>query len=448
MVEGNKHDLAVQVIERKTSRRDFLARAIGLGLSASSMSTLLTACDSSILGMSNASSSSGASTTLRYGFYGNPAEISIYQKVGELYMKKNPHVKLNVTYADALGFFQKLPLLFRSGSAPDVFTAAESWVSGLASLGGYADLKPYLKASGLSEDTWLPGALKPGNVQGQILCVPSVVYPKGIAYNKTLFEKHGVPLPHKEWTQSDFLQAAQALTIGKGNSKIWGMNNSFGSILPYDVPTLYGGMIFDYSSGKMTATDPRVVSALQFLQDLIWKYKVMPNSAESQSLQGGFITGQFAMDIYAGYDMQSWEEEIGTNFKWGIVPYPKEWAGTYQNNNVAVSAQAPNKEAAWDFARFISTDPDAQKLQGGYATPALREVAGLWQKSLPKADSNLDYQPLIDRMGNMLVAFQGGTYNQIWEVFATQVQAVEDEHKSVQQALNEVQQRGEAILAG
>ena len=26
MVEGNKHDLAVQIIERKTSRRDFLAR--------------------------------------------------------------------------------------------------------------------------------------------------------------------------------------------------------------------------------------------------------------------------------------------------------------------------------------------------------------------------------------------------------------------------------------
>jgi hypothetical protein len=84
MVEGNKHDLAVQIIERKTSRRDFLARTIGLGLSASSMSSLLMACDSSILGMSNAPSSSGKSTTLRYGFYGNPAEISIYRQVGEL----------------------------------------------------------------------------------------------------------------------------------------------------------------------------------------------------------------------------------------------------------------------------------------------------------------------------------------------------------------------------
>jgi multiple sugar transport system substrate-binding protein len=448
MVEGNKHDLAVQIIERKTSRRDFLARTIGLGLSASSMSTLLMACDSSSMGMSNTSSSSGKSTTLRYGFYGNPAEISIYRQVGELYMKKNPHVALNITYADALGFFQKLPLLFRSGSAPDVFTAAESWVSGLASLGGYADLTPYLKASGLSENTWLPGALNPGKVQGQILCVPSVVYPKGIAYNKTLFKKHGVPLPQKGWTQSDFLEAAQALTIGQRNSKTWGMNNSFGTIMPYDVPTLYGGMIFDYASGKMTATDPRVVSALQFLQDLTWKYKVMPNSAESQSLQAGFVTGQFAMDIYAGYDMQAWEEEIGTNFEWGIVPYPKEWAGTYQNNNVAISAQSTNKEAAWNFAKFISTDPDAQKLQGSYATPVLADLVGPWQQSLPKAYSNLDYRPLIDRMGNMLVAYQGGTYNQIWEVFGTQVQAVEDERKPVQEALNEVQQRGEAILAG
>jgi hypothetical protein len=96
----------------------------------------------------------------------------------------------------------------------------------------------------------------------------------------------------------------------------------------------------------------------------------------------------------------------------------------------------------------MSTDPDAQKLQGSYATPALRSLADLWQQSLPKADSNLDYRPLIDRMGNMLVAYQGGTYNQIWEVFGTQVQAVEDERKPVLEALNEVQQRGEAILAG
>ncbi len=440
MVEENKQDLAAQVITGKISRRDFLARTTALGLSAGSLSTLLMSCDTS-------SSSSDGKTHLLYGFYGNPAEIQTYQQVGELYMKKNPGITLDITYADGLGFFQKLPLLFRSGAAPDVFTAAESWVSGLASLGGYADLTPYLKASNLSENLWLPGALNPGKVKGQILCVPSVVYPKGIAYNKTLFNKYNVPLPQVNWTQSDFLQMAQALTRGQGNNKTWGMNNSFGTTLPYDVPTLYGGMIFNYSTGQMSATDPKVVSALQFLQDLIWKYKVMPNSAQAQSLSAGFVSGKFAMDIYAGYDMQDWTTQIGNTFEWGIIPYPKEWVGTYQNNNVAISAQSKNKDAAWDFAKFISTDPDAQKLQGNYATPALSSLSSFWQRTLPKEYAHLNHQPLIDRMGEMLVAFQGGTYNQVWEVFATQVQAIEDERAPVQATMEAFQQRGNAILA-
>lgn len=443
MVERNKQDLIEQIKGIKLTRRDFLTRTAGLGLAAGSLSTVFGACQS---GISNASGSDGK-VHLLYGFYGNPPEIDTYKQVGELYMKKNPHVTLDFTYADPEGFFEKLPLLFKSGAIPDVFTAAESWVSGLASLGGYEDLTPYLKANNLSDSTWLPGALNPGKVKGQIISIPSVVYPKGIAYNKTLFEKHNVPLPHKDWTQDDFLSAAQKLTTGEGNDKTWGMNNSFGTSSPTDVPTLYGGMIFDYNSGKMTATDPRVVSALQFMRDLLWKYKVMPNAAEAQALSAGFVTGKFAMDIYAGYDMQAWTEQIGTNFTWGIVPYPKEWAGTYQNNNVAISSQSNNKEAAWEFAKFISTDPDAQKLQGNYATPALSSLTSYWQQSLPKAYANLDYQPLIERMGDMLVAYQGGTYNQVWEVFATQVEAVEDEDAPVLPALEKVQQRGEGILA-
>jgi len=443
IVDGKKQDQAQLPIRgEQFSRRVFLGHTIELGISASAIGALLTAC-----GSNQSSSSSGKVPPLLYGFYGTPAEISIYKQVGDLYQKKNPDVQLQYTYADPQGFFEKLPLLFRSNAAPDVFMAAESWVSGLSSLGAFADLTPYLKANNITEEVWLPGALNPGKVHGQILSLPSVVYPKGIAYNKTIFDKFNVPIPEPGWTQNDFLEIVQRLTTGQGNSKVWGMNNSFGTVYPYDVPTLYGGMIFDYNTGQMTATTPKVSSALQLLQDLIRKYKVMPDTAESQSLQGGFITGKFAMDIYAGYDMQDWTTEIGDNFTWGIVSYPKEWVGTFQNNNVSVWSQSKHKDAAWEFAKFIATDPDAQALQGNYATPALSSVAAIWQKSLPQAYAHLNYQPLIDSMGDMLVAYQGGNYDQVWEVFATHVEAVEDQGAAVSQALQDVQQRGEAILA-
>lgn len=417
------------------SRRDLLRGVAGIGAAAGG-SALLPGC---VGGRKPG--------TLLYGFYGNQQEIDIYRRVAELYRKRNPHVKMTYTFADPGGFFQKLPLLFRSGSAPDVFMAAESWVSGLSSLGGYADLSADMRRDGLSESTWLPGAINAGKVGKKILALPVVVYPKGIAYNETLFKKNHVPLPTASWTQADFLSAARAVQAGSGSQGAWGMNNSFGTTQPYDLVTLYGGMIFDFLTRKMTATSPDVVRAVRFVGDLITKYRVTPNAAENQALLAGFPTGSFGMDIFAGYDTQSWTEEIGGKFAWNIAPYPVEWRGTYQNNNVAIFDGTPNRAAAWDLAKFIATDPEAQKIQGEFATPALTSTARRWVETLPEEYRRLHWQPLIDRLNQQGVAYQGGEFNKVWDLMGQKVQAVEDQGASVGAAMDVVQRRGAAILS-
>ena len=382
-----------------------------------------------------------------FGYYGSADELAVYKQVGDLYKKKNPHVKLEYTYADPLGFFQKLPLLFRSGAAPDVFMAAESWISGLAQLGGYADLRADLDRSGISESVWLPGALNAGKVGGKILALPVIVYPKGIGYNQTLFEKYHVPLPDPSWRQDDFLHAAQTITDQGRSDGVWGMNNSFGTTQPYDLVTLYGGMIFNYETRQMTATEPAVVNAVRFGRDLMRKYKVMPNAAQTQALLAGFPTGRFAMDIFAGYDMQPWDAQIGNKFKWNIAPYPREWRGTYQNNNVAISAKSHNRQAAWELAKFIATDPDAQQVQGQFATPAVRTSAQRWLTALPTKYSRLHWQPLLDRLHQQEVAYQGGEFTKVWDVMGQQVQSVEELGTDPMKAMQTVQKRGTSILS-
>lgn len=76
MATESKQGLVVQDVQRKISRRDCLTGMAALGLSASAMSALLTACDSG-MGLSGASSSS-EKITLSYGYFGNPAELKIY----------------------------------------------------------------------------------------------------------------------------------------------------------------------------------------------------------------------------------------------------------------------------------------------------------------------------------------------------------------------------------
>ncbi|RKN12582.1 ABC transporter substrate-binding protein [Streptomyces radicis] len=389
----------------------------------------------------------GTGDGLVFGFHGDTHALGLYQRVGDLYRRRNPGVTIRYTYADSLGFFQRLPLMFRAGTAPDVIVAAESWISGLSQLGGWADLTPYLERDGLGEDTWVPGALTPARIGGETLCLPCLVYPKGIAYNLTLMRERGVPPPGESWTEDAFLETAAALGHEAAGGRVYGLHNGFGTAQPYDVPTVYGGLPFDPVARRMTATSPEVTRSLQLMSDLIHAHGAMPDAGSGQEQEVlNFTSGRFGLGLFAGYSLLPWTEQIGTNFEWGVAPYPDAWSGTYQNNNAAVFAGSSRKEEAWDFAKFLSTDPEAQAILGGNGTPALRGAAAAWSRSLEGPARDYPWEPMIDRMAGQIVAYQGGVFNKIWDMLGVAVQAVENENDPVDEALRRVQARGTELL--
>ncbi|MER5214503.1 extracellular solute-binding protein [Streptomyces sp. NPDC002838] len=379
---------------------------------------------------------------LFFGFHGDTVSIGVFQEIVRLYRRKYPRRRISYTYADSFGFFQRLPLMFRAGTAPDVMIVAESWVSGLSQLGGYADLTSFMRADGLTEDLWVPGSLNPARIGGEVLCLPLIVYPKGIAYNRTLLAKRGLPIPQPGWRERDFVETAAA--VASGDDRVWGIPSSFG-IFPYDVATVHGGLPFSVASRTMTATDERMVSAVELISDLIHKHRAMPTGAQSQYAVN-FTSGIFGMDLFPGYALTALRQQIGTRFEWGVVPYPEEWVGTYQNNNVAIFDGSQRKEEAWHFVTFLSTDPDAQRLLKPIGTPALATSAAEWQRDLAPEDRELPWDQMIQGMAGQLVAYQGGIYNKVWDVLGQKVQAVQHHAVPVREALDEVQERGTEIL--
>ncbi|GGW82641.1 ABC transporter substrate-binding protein [Streptomyces lomondensis] len=418
---------------RPLTRRRVLRAGAALGTSAA------------IAGSTAACGASRRKDELVFGFHGDTVSIGIYRRIVELYRRRNLGARISYTYADSLGFFQRLPLMFRAGTAPDVMIVAESWVSGLSQLGGYADLSSFVRRDGVREDQWLPGSLNPARIEGRVLCLPMIVYPKGVTYNKTLLDKLGIPLPRDGWSERDFLETAAAATSGSGVRRTWGMRNAFGTNQPYDVATVHGGLPFDPLTRRMTATDGRMVSALQLMHDLVHTRRAMPAAGQTQYAVD-FTSGLFAMDLFFGYALSYLRQQIAERFEWGVVPYPKEWIGTYQNNNVAVFEGSKRKEEAWHFATFIATDPDAQRLLEPVGTPALRTALKGWQQGLSAEDRMLPWARMIADMEHQLVAYQGGIFNKVWDVLGQQVQAVENRGVPVRRALDVVQERGAQIL--
>ncbi|WP_049572363.1 extracellular solute-binding protein [Streptomyces sp. SBT349] len=384
---------------------------------------------------------------LVFGFHGDINAIGLYQRAGDLFQRRNPGVTIEYTYADSLGFFQRLPLMFRAGTAPDVMVAAESWVSGLSQLGGWADLTPFLERDGLTADTWVPGALTPAQIGGETLCLPCLVYPKGIAYNLTLMRERGVAPPGDRWSEDQFVETAAALSGEAGGGRVFGLHNGFGTAQPWDVPTIYGGLPFDPVAREMRATSPEVTRSLQLMSDLVHRHGAMPDAGGAQEQDTlNFTSGRFGLGLFAGFSLTPWTEQIGSNFEWGVAPHPEEWSGTYQNANAAVFDGSPRKEEAWEFVKFLSTDPEAQEILGAVGTPALRGSATAWTRALRGPARDYPWDALLARMDDQVVAYQGGVFNKIWDLLGVAVQAVENSGEPVDEALRTVQERGTELL--
>ncbi|MBA2813287.1 extracellular solute-binding protein [Streptomyces sp. KM273126] len=415
------------------TRRKLLRAGAALGMSAAA-ATGMTAC--------GASRRKG---DLVFGFHGDTVSIGIFRQIVAQYRRKNPGRRISYTYADPSGFFRRLPLMFRAGTAPDVMIVAESWVSGLSELNAYADLSSFIRRDGVDEGQWVPGALNPARIGDKVLCLPLVVYPKGVTYNKTLLDKLGIGPPQDGWRERDFVEMATEATFGYGNGRTWGMRNGFADPLIYDVPTVHGGLPFDPVTRKMTATDDRMVSSFHLMYDLVRTRRAMP-AAGRGDYAAGFSSGLFAMDTFLGYSLTGLNREIGDRFEWGVAPYPKEWKGTFQSNNVAVFEGSERKEEAWHFASFMATDPEVQRLLGRLGTPALRTATKEWQRNLSASDRALPWDRMIEGMEQQVVAFQGGLFNKVWDLLTQQVEAMESRGVPVKDVLQVLQERGTQIL--
>lgn len=113
--------------------------------------------------------------------------------------------------------------------------------------------------------------------------------------NKDVFEKAGVEVPT---TKEEFLEAAQAMTgdgvYGYGAS--WSKGGLFNDLIRWMYS--FGGDVYDW-------TKPESKEALQFMYDLMYKYKVVPEAALG--------------DTYDAMNQKIIDGKYGMVFQWGFL---------------------------------------------------------------------------------------------------------------------------------
>ncbi|MCX5656786.1 MAG: sugar ABC transporter substrate-binding protein [Candidatus Omnitrophica bacterium] len=271
---------------------------------------------------------------IRVAFWGTPEEVEIIQGIIEPWQKEHPEIKVELEHTPFSGYVSKILTRIAGGSAPDVICTEAN--------------APY-----------------------------ACVY-----YNKKLFDTKGVSYPTDDWTWSDLLEKAKALT----------QFDEQGRVVQYGFYT-WAWQNFIYSNGgslvdsvtkptRCLMDSPRALEGLEFYVDLIHKYKVSPTPSALINLGMGvqmmFMTGRLAM-LGSGV----WETPIlrkQENFDWDVVMFPKGPGGVHSfgtgGSAYTILKTTKYPKEAWEVLKALTSEPAQIILaDSGLAQPANRDIA-------------------------------------------------------------------------
>lgn len=395
-------------------------------------------------------------TKIRFESRADAGIIPTWNTIVDAFVKANPDI--SVSHEPVSGSaYERYTVEYAGGTAPDVMEFEVKQLVAWGGKGVLLTLDPYVAKSAVTHaQDFFPITWSKCLYQGKPVAIPYDTTPVAIFYNPDLFKAAGVPLPPKQWgsdqwTWDTFLSAAQKLTKADGSQ--FGYNQSTWWV--YSLPWIWsnGGHVVNKDITKATMTETPVTDAVQWLVDLMWKYKVWPDGKTASKLgpPDPFFVGKYAMATNGTYYIPA--IKAGIKVKWDLAPIPTGKAGVWTrdpSDSLAANGHGQNKDAAWKFVEFF-TGPQGEELVGhlGRGIPARASVArsdkflnqgdGIDWKVFVDATSHEGVQPVTDVWPTMDATISKGT-GKMWGNQASakdaytaleqQVQAVLDQAKA------------------
>jgi multiple sugar transport system substrate-binding protein len=393
----------------------------------------------------------------------NLQEQPLLQQEFAQFEADNPGVKINATFLPGAEFDQKVDLMVAAGTPPAIWAPlAARGVRYYAARDLCTILDDFIARDAYDTTAFYEGALDLCHWKGKWVGLPMLLVPIHLVYNKTLFDAEGVPAPTKNWDDKTwnwdaFLAAAQKLTKQDAAGKTIQFGYGGWPDQRYDIRD-FGVNYFskaDQDAGyptKFLGTTPDFIDALQFMGDVITKYKVAPSVAETQAMQGGapdiFMTGKIAMARAGTWVFQTFATI--KDFQWGTaaIPWPNKldrWNWLYPDQYAIIKGQKWPDEA-WALLKQLAS-AEGEKLhpiQSFGAVGPRKEVADYFVElsmktsGLPKEE----VQTAIDGMKYMSTAPGHATveWQQYWEkAFAPSMDKVMLGTMTAADAVNEME---------
>ena len=259
-----------------------------------------------------------------------------------------------------------------SGKGPDVLNIGNTWSVSLQATGAFDEFDDDAVKELGGRSRFLDSSWSASGAEGKTpTSVPLYGLSYGLFYNRKLFEKENLQ-PPKTW--SEFVDTAKKLTKdtnGDGKIDQWGAAIEGASItesahFAFILGRQNGGQLFD--GDKPTFDSDPIVKGVSDYVNLIGRDKVV-NPSNAQYEDGTRVPAQFAegktgMFIYQNNAENNLKANGVKRDMYGVAEVPvADGSDTpimshVAGINMSIFANSDNKEAAMEFVKFMTSDPE------------------------------------------------------------------------------------------
>jgi multiple sugar transport system substrate-binding protein len=393
----------------------------------------------------------GPPATIEYAIWGDPQEIGSQTAIAKAFEDQNPGITVNVNVSDWDAYWDKLQTGLAGGAAPDVFAMDGPLFPDYQSRGVLLDLKPYIDRDGYDLTQLADQGVADFTTGDGQYGLPRDLNVIVLYYNKAMFDAAGVAYPDESWDWAKLREVAKQLTRddnGDGTVDQWGFYTETTDMENFWLSTVWenGGDVLAPDGRSTVLGTPEAAGGIQFVQDLIWKDKVMPEPALFAETGDAFEQGKAAMEANGSWLVPT---HLAAGIDLGIAPLPKGPAGRFTSVNptgAVVYQKTKSPDAAWAFVKYLAS-PAAQEqlMQLKASLPVSKEVlAGPYASSFDGASvfaDSLSYarlKPSFRGFDEFTTTLQGELDTNVFN----------EPNKTAAQALADIVPQLDALLAG
>ena len=295
-------------------------------------------------------------------WFNQPFQAEGFNAIIDRFHKSQDRISLKVVMVPQAEISTKLATAIAGGEPPDAARLGGPVLNSLfIDKGHTAALDDWDPKIGTYD--WIPAVQRAVTRQGKMYAMPVNSGCMAFLYNKDLYGASGLDPEKPPTTLDQLLEYARKIT--RPSEQIWGHyvltapdlltgGDWFESML-----WAYGAKVVSEDGKKVVFNSPEGVAALQWYFDLVQKHKAMPVKQVTEAIMlNDFLTGKVgSMFAYPAIVARVSKAK----FRSGAAKRPAGPKGQTVPvgfGTIQVYAKGKNKEAGWEFAKFIGLNPE------------------------------------------------------------------------------------------